>query len=113
MSTMRYKLGRDCSTPYFTQHDFREPVKTSVENSTWGGEGTDQVIFHTYFPKKINKLCLKCILSHFRPSFIWKGGGADPSVEFSTLFLDGFPYTMSYIIYFYLLFNHIAGESGG
>ena len=36
--------------------------------------------FPLFFQKKNNKLCLKCILSLFKP---------DPSVEFSTLFLTG------------------------
>ena len=31
--------------------------------------GPDRVIFHIFFQKKNNKLCLKCILSHFRPCF--------------------------------------------
>ena len=43
----------------------REPVKKSVENS-----GVRTESFSTlFFQKKINKLCLKCILSHFRPCF--------------------------------------------
>ena len=68
----------------------------------------DRVIFQ-FFPKK-NKLCLKCILSHFIPCFlnlfeffclkfstlssVGGGRGSDPSVEFSTLF-DRFPYLLN------------------
>ena len=51
----------------------REPVKKkkNVENSTFLEGGPDPGIFHIFFSKKKkkkkNKLCLKCISSHFKP----------------------------------------------
>ena len=54
-------------TPPDTVFRLREPVK-KVEISTLGGGGPDRGIFHTFFQnKKKKKLCLNCILSHFKP----------------------------------------------